>query len=228
MCSDLPLLVRPGYCLSVCLSFSLIDRSGIHCPCPYCSIITSDWSAPLSSIIQPPVFKSDSEYFPLFTFPLNTELLQLWASFFLDSFFPSNLSVFSIFSSYLISFLTSFLSLLGFSFLFSFVISFFIPSFLCSVFYPSNFVDSSFLLSFLLHSFFGSVYPLFLSLMFLFCLSCLSDFLFLCVFFFKSLFPSFCSFSQSACCIGLSVMNSRIWMDRKIPDCSIYLISVVL
>ena len=43
MCSDLPLLVRPGYCLSV----SLIDRPDILCPRPHCPILTSDWSSSL-------------------------------------------------------------------------------------------------------------------------------------------------------------------------------------
>lgn len=76
MCSDLPLLVRPGYCLSV----SLIDRPDILCPRPHCPILTSDWSSslfPSSSLLR---LQSDSKFCPLIIFLLWTLVTADWAA----------------------------------------------------------------------------------------------------------------------------------------------------
>lgn len=76
MCSDLPLLVRPGYCLSV----SLIDRPDILCPRPHCPILTSDWSSslfPSSSLLR---LQSDSKFCPLIIFLLWTLITADWAA----------------------------------------------------------------------------------------------------------------------------------------------------
>lgn len=136
MCSDLPLLVRPGYCLSV----SLIDRPDILCPRPHCPILTSDWSSslfPSSSLLR---LQSDSKFCPLIIFLLWTLVTADWAAAALLS--SSILSLHHVFVSFCYWFFS--LSFVHFfpscffpffcHYFFIFFSSQFLPSSLCSFF----------------------------------------------------------------------------------------------
>ena len=151
MCSDLPLLVRPGYCLSV----SLIDRPDILCPRPHCPILTSDWSSSLFPSSVSCGYRVTPS-FVLWSFSscglwlLQTELLQL--------LFPPWFFL-SIMFFFLFLILSCFCSVFSFLF-FSFLLSLFLYLF------PSQFPPSS------LYSFFS-----FFLLWFLFLLTSFHSFL---------------------------------------------------
>lgn len=160
MCSDLPLLVRPGYCLSV----SLIDRPDILCPRPHCPILTSDWSSslfPSSSLLR---LQSDSKFCPLIIFLLWTLVTADWAAAALLS--SSILSLHHVFVSFCYWFFSlSFVQFFPSCFFPSFCHYFFIffllnsfpphfvlssPSFFCDSFpYSLHSIPSYFPLSFL-------------------------------------------------------------------------------
>lgn len=238
MCSDLPLLVRPGYCLSV----SLIDRPDILCPRPHCPILTSDWSSslfPSSSLLR---LQSDSKFCPLIIFLLWTLVTADWAAAALLS--SSILSLHHVFVSFCywffslsfvqffpscfflpfviisLSFFFSIPSLLTLFFLLllSFVIPFlthfiqFLPTFLFPSFPPSFHFFLSFLLT-------GPVLPVFLFFPELTVIIHFYDFIFISISFFSNMF---CFFLDSSLVPSLHLLFSQLFLPVSMlhwPEC---------
>lgn len=239
MCSDLPLLVRPGYCLSV----SLIDRPDILCPRPHCPILTSDWSSslfPSSSLLR---LQSDSKFCPLIIFLLWTLVTADWAAAALLS--SSILSLHHGFVSFCYWFFSlSFVQFFPSCFFPSFCHYFFIffllnsfpphfvlssPSFFCDSFpYSLNSIPSYFPLSFLpsIISFFSFIpsywpcsLPVFLFFPELTVIIHFYDFIFISISFFSNMF---CFFLDSSLVPSLHLLFSQLFLPVSMlhwPEC---------
>ena len=171
MCSDLPLLVRPGYCLSV----SLIDRPDILCPRPPPTVQSSRLiGRPLSFHHPVSCGYRVTPSFVLWSFSscglwlLQTELLQLSfpPRFYLSIMFlflsVTDSFLFPLFSSFLLFFLPFVIISLSFSFSipsFLLLLSFVIPFLTHFIQFLSTFLFTSFPPSFHFLLFIPSYWP---------------------------------------------------------------------